>query len=461
MEAAKSKKQLDMLHGPIWNKLPRFALPVAATAILEQLFNASDVAVVGNFTGAERTEAVAAVGANSPIIGLIVNLFIGITLGTNVVIAHAIGQGAEKDVHKAVHTSVLVSLLGGGLVAVLGELIASPLMGMLNVPADVFPLALLYLRIYLAGMPVILLYNFEAAIFRSVGETRIPLAALATSGVLNVALNLFFVAVLHMTVNGVAIATVISNAVSAALLWRRLRRTDKVIRLEPRQLRVEGKMLLRILRIGLPAGVQSAVFALSNIVVQAAINSLGTVVMAASSAAFNIEVITYDILNSFSQACTTFVGQNYGAGELRRCKRTLALCLAEGIVTLAAAIAVILFFGKDLLSIFNSDPEVVETGYIRLTMIMMAHSFSLLYEVMSGYLRGFGISLTPALLTILGVCGTRVAWIRLVFPHSRTFRTIMTAYPISLSLTALMVFIALLCYHPARRFSGEKAAEKQ
>ena len=461
MEAAKGKKQLDMLHGPIWNKLPRFALPVAATAILEQLFNASDVAVVGNFTGAERTAAVAAVGANSPMIGLIVNLFIGIALGTNVVIAHAFGQGAEKDVHKAVHTSVLVSFLGGGLVAVLGELIASPLLGMLNVPADVFPLALLYLRIYLAGMPVILLYNFEAAIFRSVGETRIPLAALAASGVLNVALNLFFVAVLHMTVNGVAIATVISNAVSAALLWRRLRRTDKVIRLEPRQLRMEGKMLLRILRIGLPAGVQSAVFALSNIVVQAAINSLGTVVMAASSAAFNIEVITYDILNSFSQACTTFVGQNYGAGELRRCKRTLALCLAEGIVTLAAAIAVILFFGKDLLSIFNSDPEVVETGYIRLTMIMMAHSFSLLYEVMSGYLRGFGISLTPALLTILGVCGTRVAWIRLVFPHSQTFRTIMTAYPISLSLTALMVFIALLCYHPARRFSGEKAAEKQ
>ena len=450
-----------MLHGPIWNKLPRFALPVAATAILEQLFNASDVAVVGNFTGAERTAAVAAVGANSPIIGLIVNLFIGIALGANVVIAHAIGQGAEEDVHKAVHTSVLVSLLGGGLVAVLGELIASPLLGMLNVPADGFPLALLYLRIYLAGMPVILLYNFEAAIFRSVGETRIPLAALAASGVLNVALNLFFVAVLHMTVNGVAIATVISNAVSAALLWRRLRRTDKVIRLEPRQLRMEGKMLLRILRIGLPAGVQSAVFALSNIVVQAAINSLGTVVMAASSAAFNIEFITYEILKSFSQACTTFVGQNYGAGELRRCKRTLALCLAEGIVTLAAAIAVILFFGKDLLSIFNSDPEVVETGYIRLTMIMMAHSFSLLYEVMSGYLRGFGISLTPALLTILGVCGTRVAWIRLVFPHSQTFRTIMTAYPISLSLTALMVFIALLCYHPARRFSGEKAPEKQ
>lgn len=192
------KRPLDMLHEPIWNKLPRFALPVAATAILEQLFNASDIAVVGNFTGAEKTAAVAAVGANSPIIGLIVNLFIGIALGANVVIAHAIGQKDDESVHKAVHTAVLVALLGGVAVAILGELAAAPLLGALNVPDDVFPLALLYLRIYLAGMPVILLYNFEAAIFRSVGETKIPLLALMISGVLNAALNLFFVAALHI-----------------------------------------------------------------------------------------------------------------------------------------------------------------------------------------------------------------------------------------------------------------------
>ena len=204
-----------MLHGSIWDKIPRFALPVAATAILEQLFNASDIAVVGNFTGDARTVAVAAVGANSAIIGLVVNLFIGIALGANVVIAHAIGQGDRETVHKAVHTSVVVALLG--------ELVAAPLLGLLNVPEDVFPLALLYLRIYLAGMPVILLYNFEAAIFRSVGETKIPLLALAVSGVVNVALNLFFVAVLGMTVNGVAIATVISNALSSAILYFRLR----------------------------------------------------------------------------------------------------------------------------------------------------------------------------------------------------------------------------------------------
>ena len=458
MEEKMDKKQFSMTSGPIWNKLPRFALPVAATAILEQLFNASDVAVVGNFTGAERTVAVAAVGANSPIISLVVNLFIGIALGSNVVIAHAIGRGDKADVQKAVHTSVLISIIGGILVALLGELIAAPLLGLLSVPEDVLPMALLYLRIYLAGMPVILLYNFEAAIFRSIGETKIPLLALASSGILNVLLNLFFVAVLHMTVNGVAIATVISSAVSSALLYIRLRRTTRDIRLEPKLLRIDVGVLKRILRVGLPAGLQSALFSISNIVIQSAINSLGTVVMAASSAAYNIEIITYDILNSFSQACTTFVGQNYGAGEFGRCRKTLYLCLIEGIIALAAAITIILFFGKSLLSLFNSEPEVVSTGYIRLVMIMLSHSFSLLYEVMSGYLRGFGISLTPALLTMLGVCGVRIAWIKLAFPRSMTFRTIMTAYPISLSFTALLIFIALICYRPARRFGANKGS---
>ena len=445
-----------MLHGPIWNKLPQFALPVAATAILEQLFNASDVAVVGNFTGAARTLAVAAVGANNSIIGLIVNVFIGIALGANVVIANAVGRGDRDTVQKAVHTSVLVSVVGGLLVAILGELIAGPLLGALHVPDDVFPLALLYLRIYLAGMPVILLYNFEAAIFRSVGDTKVPLMALATSGVLNVLLNLFFVAVLHMTVNGVAIATVISNAFSAALLYRRLRRTDREVHLDPKQLRIDWAVLKRILHIGLPAGVQSAVFAISNIVIQSAVNSLGTVVMAASSAAFNIEVITYDILNSFSQACTTFVGQNFGAGELKRCKKTLALCLLEGIVILAVAVTVFLTFGKTLLAIFNRDPEVIATGYIRLVIVMLSHTFSLLYEVLSGYLRGFGISVVPALLTMAGVCGIRIAWIKLVFPQFQTFRSIMLAYPISLVSTALMIFIAVVCYRPSKKFAGVK-----
>lgn len=451
MERKTKKQKLDMLHGSIWNKLPMFALPVAATAILEQLFNASDIAVVGNFAGEESTAAVAAIGANSAIIGLIVNLFIGISLGANVVIANAIGRDDKDAVQRAVHTAIVMALWGGAAVAVLGELIAAPLLNLLNVPQDVFPLALLYLRIYLLGMPVILLYNFEAAIFRSIGETKIPLAALTVSGVLNVLLNLFFVAVLDMTVNGVAIATVISNGISSIILYRKLTISDKYIRVESKKLRIDAASMKHILKIGLPAGIQGAVFSVSNIVIQGAINSLGTAVMAASSAAFNIEIITYDILNSFGQACTTFVGQNYGAGQFRRCRKTLLLCLLEGAAALVVGIALILFFGKSLLSIFSSDPEVIAIGYIRLLFIVPSHFFSMLYDVMSGYMRGFGISLAPAILTVAGVCGIRIAWIQLIFPMSRTFQTIMMVYPVSLAATALLIFIALLCCHPSRR----------
>ena len=460
METETQKRQLDMLHGSIWNKLPLFALPVAATAILEQLFNASDIAVVGNFTGAGKTIAVAAVGANSSIIALIVNLFVGIALGANVVIATAIGSNDKDTAQKAVHTSIVVAVLGGILVAVLGELAAAPLLRSLHVPEDVLPSALLYLRIYLLGMPVILLYNFEAAIFRSVGETKIPLFALLASGVLNVALNLFFVAVLRMTVNGVAIATVIANAVSSVLLFRRLAASKQYIHVEWRALRIDRETLRRIMRIGLPAGIQSAVFAVSNIVIQSAINSLGTVVMAASSAAFNIEIFAYDVLNSFSQACTTFVGQNYGAGQLGRCKRTLLLCLIEDLIASAAAIALVLLAGKQLLAVFNNDPEVISIGYTRLLMVFSAYTFSMLYEVMSGYLRGFGISLVPAILTTIGVCGVRIGWIHFVFPQNRTFQTILTAYPVSLSATALLMLIALLCYRPSHRFSALQRSKR-
>ena len=455
-QTKKKQEKMDILQGSIWNKLPRFALPIAATGILEQLFNASDIAIVGNFATTDKTVAVAAVGANSPIIGTILNLFIGISLGTNVVIAHAIGKKDKETVEKAVHTSVLVALLGGLLVTLLGELWIQQILRLVNIPEDVFPYALLYIRIYLLGMPVIFLYNFEAAIFRSTGDTKTPLGTLAFSGILNVLLNLFFVIVLKMTVNGVAIATVLSNAVSAALLFIRLLRTDKVIQLAWKKLRIDWKTLGQIIRIGLPAGIQSMVFNLANIVIQAAINSLGTVVIAASSAAYNIEIFVYYIFNSFSQACTTFVGQNYGAGQIRRCRRTLALCLIEdGIISILAIIA-ILCSGRFLLSLFNSDPQVIETGYIRLIMVFTAYLFSMIYEVMSGYLRGFGISLVPAILTILGVCGVRLTWVAVVFPMDRTFRTLMMAYPASLSLTAVLILIALLVYHPSRRLAGSQ-----
>ena len=455
LNQTKQTQRLAMVNGSLWDKIPQFALPVAATAILEQLFNASDIAVVGNFSGAASTVAVAAVGANSFIISLVVNFFIGIALGANVVIANAIGRQDEDAVHRAVHTAVVLAVLGGVLVTVPGELAVGAVLRLLNVPDEVFPYALLYLRIYLLGVPVILLYNFEAAIFRSVGDTKVPLQALAFSGVLNVALNLFFVIALHMTVNGVATATVLSNAVSSGLLFVRLQRSDKSIRLDCRDLRIDRSSLKKILQIGFPAGIQSAVFSVSNIVIQSAINSLGTVVMAASSAAFNIEVVAYDVLNSFSQACTTFVGQNYGAGKLQRCRKTLLLCLLEDAAASGLAIALVLGSGRFLLSIFNRDPEVISIGYTRLTIVFTAYFFSMLYEVMSGYLRGFGISLVPALLTMLGVCGVRILWITAVFPLHRTFKTIMLAYPLSLSATAVLLLIALLFYHPSRQKKGE------
>ena len=452
----KERKILDMLHGSIWNKLPLFALPVAATAILEQLFNASDIAVVGNFTGSGKTIAVAAVGANSSIISLIVNLFVGIALGANVVIANAIGKKDKDVVKKAVHTSIIIAILAGIGIAIVGELLANPILSSLQVPKDVFPEALLYLRIYLIGMPVILLYNFEAAIFRSKGDTKTPLLVLTISGILNVLLNLFFVAVLHMTVNGVAIATVASNAVSSALLFYHLVKTKELIHVECKELKIDRKILGQILRIGLPAGIQSAVFAVANIVIQSAINSLGTVVMAASSAAYNIEIFAYDILNSFSQACTTFVGQNYGAGQIKRCRKILFLCILEDAIATLCSIILILLIGKGLLSIFNNDPHVVSVGYTRLIIVFSAYTFSMLYENMSGYMRGFGFSLIPAIVTTLGICGIRIFWILAVFPAHKTFSGILTAYPASLSVTALLIFAVLIIYHPSKRFQKDK-----
>lgn len=452
MEKRKRSLAIDMLNGSMWDKILLYALPVAATGILGQLFNASDVAIVGNFASTDRVAAVAAVGANGPVIGLVLNLFIGIALGANVVIANAIGRGDRETVSRAVHTSVVASVLGGFIVMLIGQLLARPVLMMLNVPDDVFPLAMTYMRIYLLGLPVIFLYNFESAIFRSAGDTKTPLIALAMSGILNVILNIFFVTVLDMTVDGVAIATVISNLVSSVILGRKLLKSKLSVHIELNELRIDWKILWRILKIGLPAGIQSAVFSLSNIIISSAINSLGKVTMAASSAAFNVEIMAYYILNSFGQACTTFVGQNYGAAQINRCRKTLKLCIIEGIIITGTTMLIMLLTGKYLIGLFNNDPEVIEIGFTRLKIVYTSYIFSLLYEVMSSYMRGYGISLVPAILTMLGVCGIRIAWIYTVFPMSRTFATIMTVYPISLAATAVLIFIALIIYRPSKRY---------
>ncbi len=438
-----SRQKIDMLHGSIVDKLLLFALPLAATGMLQQLFNAADVAVVGRFVG---PNAMAAVGSNSAIIGLLVNGFVGISLGANVVISRYTGQGNAEGIAKGVHTSVLFSLIGGVVITLLGELIAPALLGVMSVPDEVFPMALAYLRVYLLGMPVIFLYNFESAIFRSQGDTKTPLICLVISGVLNVFLNLFFVCVVGMAADGVATATVLSNLVSSALLFVLLRRRNDLIHLEISRLRIHRDVLSGIVRIGLPAGLQSMVFSLSNMCIQSAINSLGADVMAASSAAFNIEILAYYLINSFGQACTTFVGQNYGAENIPRCRKVTRISLIMDVgVTLVASFG-ILALGRPLLGIFTGDPQIVSLGMIRLRFILAAEAVNAVMEIMSGAMRGYGYSLVPAVLTFVGVCGIRIGWVYTAFKVSGTFFTLMMVYPVSWVATAAALVFAYLHY---------------
>ena len=349
-----------MTEGSLWNKILGFAFPLAFTGILQQLFNAADIAVVGNFTGELGKPCMAAVGANTPIISLIVNSFLGISLGTNVVIANAVGKKDDETVQKALHTSMIVAVIGGIIIALIGELLAVPILRSQNISEESLGMAITYFRIYIGGLPVILLYNFEAAVFRGMGNTRIPFIALIISGIINVGLNLFFVVFLHADVEGVATATVISNMISSIILLFFLRKSKTAAKFDEKKLKIDWRILWKILRIGLPASGQAAVFSTANIIIQAAINSLGTSVAAASSAAFNIEIFSYYVLNSFGQACTTITGQNYGAKKIDRCKKTLKLCMLEGIVIEGLMVFTLILFGKQLIAIFNPDPELVE-----------------------------------------------------------------------------------------------------
>ncbi len=451
------RSRVDMLNGSLGDKIVKYAIPLAATGILQQLFNAADLAVVGQFAG---KEAMAAVGSNAPVIGLLVNLFVGISLGSNVLIARSIGQKDAVKIEKAVHTSVVVALLGGAFLTVLGEFLAPPVVELLDVPGEVYPLAVKYLRIYLAGMPVILLYNFEAAIFRSCGNTRTPLLALLVSGVMNVALNLFFVCIFGMDVDGVAAATVLSNFASSAILFAALMRTELAVRLDPRRLRVHRDVLKQILKVGIPAGVQGMIFSFANIIIQSAVNSLGTTVMAASSAAYNLEIFTYYIMNSFGQACTTFVGQNYGAGKNDRCRRTVRLCLMQSAVGTGVSAGLILLFGGSLLRIFNQDPDVIAAGQVRLRYIFVAYLFSFVQEVLSGYLRGYGVSFIPAACAVVGICGVRLAWIFTVFRRVPSFAVVMQVYPLSLGITAAVILAVTLFVKPSRRYTVQEESRR-
>ena len=421
---------MDMIHGSLGDKIIRFALPVAATGILQQLFNAADIAVIGRFVG---KEAMAAVGSNNSLIGLMVTMFGGIAMGANVVIARSTGQANREGIRNAVHTSILIAFVGGMIMTIIGELIARPLLHWMGVPEEIFGEALRYIRIYFAGLPVIFLYNFESAIFRSQGDTRTPLICLTISGVLNVVMNVFFVVVLHMTVDGVALATVLANLISSGLLLVMLMRSQSAIRVQWSGFSYQPRVIGTILRIGAPAGLQGMVFSLSNLCIQSAINSLGADVIAASAAAFNVEIFAYFVLNSFGQACTTFVGQNRGAGNLERCRKATRICMGQDMIFLS---------GHALLRIFNTDPEVVRLGYTRILILISAELVNVVIEILSGAMRGHGQSLIPAVVSLAGICGVRIIWVYTVFPFSRTFNTIMAAYPISWTITAIVLVVA-------------------
>ena len=432
-----------MLEGSLWDKIIVFALPIALTGILEQMFNAADVAVLGRFVG---TEAMAAVGNNVPIVGLIVTLFLGLSLGANVVIAQYIGARHLKEASRAVHTALALSILAGIGVALLGELFAAPLLSLLSVPDAVMPLAELYLRVFLMGMPFMSVYNFASAILRSHGDTGTPLIALLAASALNVVLDLGFVLVLGLSADGVAWGTVLSYLVAASLLIRALRREEGVLRLDFRLLRVRRHHAKRIFVIGMPAAVQGMVFCFANLVIQAALNSLGAEVMAASAAAFTIEINMYCVIAAFQQACTTFVSQNYGAGNLPRCREVTRWSLRLNIIAMLVLGALILLFMRPLLRIFNGDPAVVEIGVIRIVYVVVPEIFAVFIDIFSGSMRGYGYSLMPAVVTLVCICGVRLSWVWLVFPHCPTFETLMVIYPISWAVTSLCIYFLYRFY---------------
>ena len=436
-------REIDMLHGTLWDKIILFALPLALTGVMQQLLNAADVAVLGQFVG---KNAMAAVGNNTALIGLLVNLFMGLSLGANVVIAQNIGAEKFDRVHEAVHTAFLLAIVVGVALWGIAEVLVNPVFEWLKVPPSVAPMAETYLRIYAAGLPVMGIYNFEAAIFRSRGDTRTPLIALTVASFLNIALNLIFVLKFNLGVEGVAWATVIANAVSAAMLFYSLRKAEGLIHLDITQLKIEKSCLKETVRIGLPAGIQGMVFSLSNLLIQSAINALGADAMAANAAAFTIEINVFCLTSGFGQAATTFVSQNYGAGNLERCKEVTKVSLQINILLMFILSAAILYFAEPLVAFFNEDSEVIRLGVIRLWYIIAPEIISVIMEIISGSLRGYGISMAPAMITLIFVCGIRITWVFTVFAKIPTYAALMAVYGISWFFTMIFLIIAYRFY---------------
>lgn len=430
------KQEIDMLHGPLFGKTIAFAIPLAVTGVLQQLFNAFDTAVMGQFVG---KEAMAAVGSNAPVIGLVIAFFIGISLGANVRIAQFVGAKRADRIPSAVATAIVLSLSAGLAMTLVGELVSGPLLHLLAVPEELLSLSLLYLRIFIIGFPTILLYNFLAAIFRSQGDTRTPLLALIASGIVKMALTILFVIVLDMSVAGVALSTLLASLVSSGILLVHILCTSLPIRLSFHSFHPELSIFKNILAIGVPAGLQGAVFSLSNIIIQSAINSLGTDIMAASAIGFNLDILPYFVVNAFGQACTTFTGQNYGARQYDRCRKILKVTMIQNFLCAYGFIALILYFARPLTAIFHGDEMVYAYIHIRLWLVLGAEGLNILIEQFSGSMRGCGQSLIPALIAIFGICGTRILWVLTVFDAHPDFTVLMAVYPVSWAVTALVM----------------------
>lgn len=429
-----SRFEIDMTHGPLLGKIVRFALPLAASGMLQLLFNAADMIVVGRFAGAE---ALAAVGSTGSLINLIVTLFMGLSIGANVLVAQYYGAQQKKELDETVHTAVLASLLFGlGLIAV-GMLAARPMLTAMATPENVLDQAVLYMRIYFIGMPVMMLYNFGAAILRAVGDTRRPLYFLMIAGVVNVGLNLFFVIVLHMGVAGVATATAISQAVSAVLVLRCLMRAEGDYRVDLRRLRIKKDKLLRMVRIGLPAGIQGASFSISNVLIQSTVNSFGSIAVAGNTAAMSIEGFVGMGVDAFSQAALSFTGQNMGAGKVERINRILVLCLLMGMGTGFVLGGGCRLLGPQLLGFYTGDPQVVAYGLKRMSICCVFQFVGSTMGVMVAVLRGMGYSIAPMAITMTFVCAFRVLWVYTVFPVYPMLETIYWSYPITWAMAAL------------------------
>ena len=439
MEKGASKKyEIDMCNGPLLGKIMVFYIPLMLSGILQLLFNAADIVVVGRFAG---NEALAAVGSTGSLTNLIVNLFIGLSVGANVLVARFYGAGQDGELKEMVQTAIATALAGGVILVFLGFFISGPALGWMGTPEDVIQHSVLYMRIYFAGMPFMMVYNFGSAVLRAVGDTKRPLYYLLIAGVVNVVLNLIFVIVFSMGVAGVAAATVVSQAISAALVVRCLILTDSAYRLVLQGMKIAPDKLIKMVQIGVPAGMQGALFSISNVLIQSSVNSFGSVAMAGNTAASNIEGFVYTAMNAFHQAAISFSGQNYGARKYKRIFNVLVICevmvMAVGVLMGNAAY----FFGGTLLKLYTIDPAVIQYGILRMRIISVPYFLCGVMDVAVGALRGMGYAIMPMLVSLTGACLFRVVWIYTIFQSNRTLECLYFSYPISWTLTFLVHFV--------------------